>query len=117
MTASKSKQSVRGSLRFIPSYALVVTVLARLPCAPRYLLGAGGVGAGVLTAGGVGAGVLGAGAAGAGAGAGAGVTLPDPSAVAAAVEPVLPARRARNRSNKPALANSDIRTTATMAIR
>jgi hypothetical protein len=62
------------------------------------------------------------GGSGAGAGAGdevvgAGVALPAPSAVAAAVEFVRAARRARNRSNKPALANCDITMTATRAMK
>jgi hypothetical protein len=61
-----------------------------------------------------------------GAGAGAGgvddgaVALPEPSAVAAAVAfgaVVRPARRARKRSNKPALANWVINMTAATAMR
>jgi hypothetical protein len=59
--------------------------------------------------------------AGAGAGVGeevvgAGVTLPELSVVAAAVDFVVPARRARIRSNKRAWANCDISMTATTAM-
>jgi len=80
---------------------------------------AGAVGAGVVATGAGGAGAAAAGA-GAGAGAavvGAGVALPELSTVAAAGALVIPARRARKRSNKRACANCDMSMKATKAMR